>query len=202
MSINIDKEDFRNALFADWKSIAEHYIPYVARMDEYALCYIKDGYFICRCRANLTDGLNHYSSWLIVGKLYGYGTYEWIGKIKNPGSQRRMYLGFEKTHGWGDEGLAVFANVLGTYKTITYDDNGNEETQTLSGQDWTSDTIFKIEWTATYVKFYIDDILKTTHSTRVPTGPAHFLLEIGANHTPAPTTEPFCYVKENSFKEL
>jgi len=187
----------------DWLSITEVYQPYVARMDEYALCYIAGGYFVCRGYANVGDAINHFASWLVTGKLYGYGTYEWIGKIKNPVAKTWCIPGFfEKKHGWGNNGSAFFECKEGTYNTVTYDDAGNQELNAHGAEDWTSDTTFKIVWDASKVEFYTDGGLLATHSTRVPTEPAHFGIENAIFHTGSPASEPFTYIKEASFKEL
>ena len=56
--------------------------------------------------------------------------------------------------------------VSATFRARSYS-VGEEETDTLVSLD-TSYHTFKIEWTVSDVKFYIDDVLKATHTSQVP----------------------------------
>jgi hypothetical protein len=46
--------------------------------------------------------------------------------------------------------------------------------------DW---HLYKIEYNLTNIKFYIDDILKTTHTTNLPTNLMKFYISILSNST-------------------
>lgn len=182
-------------------SIAKHgYLPLAYRMDEQALVYYKPPYFVVRAHANMNDS-NHFGSFTSAGVAFGYGVYEWKAKIKNPVPRTVIYPGgFEKTHGWGDGGSILIQVDEGTYKFITFDDDGKRDMTILSGEDWTTEKTFRVVWSATQVDLYIDGRLKASHSRRVPTEPMQFFAEVGTYINPAPTLEPYVFFRKESFE--
>lgn len=187
----------------EWPSPYKYYLPLAYRMDEDIIVYYDAPWFIVRSHvpgaANLT---NHFGSWITMGMNFTYGKYEWKGLITNPAARIVHYMGFEKHHGWGNEGMIIAACQEGTYSFRTYNDTGGLETTNLGGEDWTSEKTFMVNWTANYCEFYVDDVLKANH-TKVPTAPIfHFLGEVGTYHSPMPAVEGFVYVKNHSFREV
>lgn len=68
----------------------------------------------------------------------------------------------------GNVGQTYFNHSSGNvYQACTRNAAGSE-CDTIAAQDWTSEKDFKIEWTTTSVKYYVDDVLKITHTLREP----------------------------------
>jgi len=121
-------------------------------------------YLVCRSMAG-----SYAAQLFSFGRRYHFGIYQARAKITQPGRGKVAWLlGFENHPGWASEGVIGFLNGSGTCKARTRDGVGAEST-TLTGEDWTTEKTFKIAWSSTSVKFYIDDVLKATHTKRVPT---------------------------------
>lgn len=183
-------------------SPAEEYLPITTRIIGVGTVYYEDPYFISRS----TVALNVVTSCLAFGKLFHFGTYEWKGKVKNAVAKATIYLGIlERHHGWYSEGLiaVMWDGVLEKYYFIT-SEGGNIEQTEITGIDFTQEHTFKIEWTATEVKLYIDGILKLTHSqaNAVPQHPMQLFFETLTHDATPPASEPYCYFRNRSFKEL
>jgi len=184
-----------------WPSITEHYMPMAYRQDEKTIIWYDGTYFVLRCHTH-TDGYTHYGSILVMGQQFGYGTYEWYGKVANVSALSDIYVGgFERKHGFAEYGLIAVMYKGGVgYQFRTMDDAGNIEDTVLGADDWTSEKKFTVEWTVSSVKLWVDDVLKATHTTRVPTQYHQFFAEIvGANNL---ASECESYVKANTFKAV
>jgi len=181
-----------------WTSPGEDYLPISCRMDQKGLVYYDDPYLVIRV---MTDP-NHYISWLAYGKTFGYGSYEWKGKVANAVNYTTLFLGlFEHRHGWANEGAIFLKCADGTWSFQTYKTDGTQESTTITGVDFTIERTFRVEWVASSVKLYIDDVLKATHSTAVPQVEMQLFSEVitGAS---APSAEPTVFFRAGSFKKL
>ncbi|UCE43724.1 MAG: hypothetical protein JSV57_05065 [Candidatus Bathyarchaeota archaeon] len=178
---------------------ADEWIPLAFRLERTGLIYYDDPYIICRV---MNTSTNVYASWLGWGRLYGFGVYEWKGKIENPGANRVIIPGgFERHHGWALEGTIHPYNTGGIYKFRTCREDGVMEQTNLTGQDWTVETTFKIEWTSNHVRFFVDGTLEATHTLAVPQSQMQLFAEAGVAGS-LPTKEPICYFRERSFRQL
>lgn len=181
-------------------SIAAPYIPLVYRMDTRVLTYYEPPYFVIKGHANIDE--THYGSIVSDGVTFGYGTYQWKAKIENPNNRSVIYVGvFEKTHGWGSNGAIYAAVSKNVYEFATYNDTGGSERTTLTDQDWTTETTFRVKWNSTLALLYVDGALEATH-TCVPTEPMQFFFEVGTYEDPPPTVEPAVYVRQESFRKI
>lgn len=185
-----------------WFSPHEKYLPLAFRTDVVGLIYYEDPYIVIR----LHDIASKIASWLAFGKTFSFGTYEWKAKMVNPVTDSTIYLGIlEKRHGWSDEGLIALYHDGSDHKYYFKTTNevkggaGNETTEILA-IDFTVEHTFKIEWTTTFVKFYIDDVLKATHTTKVPQDPMQLFAEVIT--IGAPGNEPESHFRAGSFREL
>lgn len=185
-----------------WISPYEKYLPLMFRVDEQGLIYYEDPYLVIRVHA-VTD---HFVSWLAFGKTFHFGTYEWKAKAVNDIAKAIIYLGIlEKRHGWADEGIiSIYWNGTNWVFATSNEAKGGagSETTNIAGIDFTVEHTFKIEWTSTYVKFYIDGVLKATHTTKVPQDPMQLFAEVGTDPSIAPASEPESQFRAGSFKEL
>lgn len=185
-----------------WPSITEHYQPIAYRQDEKCIIWYDGTYFVQRIHTH-TDGYTHYASMLVMGQQFGYGTYEWYAKLENPTTLSSIFVGgFEKKHGFAEYGLIapMYDAVGNQYILRTMDDAGNIEDTVLGAEDWTSEKKFTIEWTVSSVKLWVDDVLKATHTTRVPTQYHQFFVEVaGATNL---ASEPSVFIKANTLKEV
>lgn len=200
MSMTIDKSKFLKAIF----DIGPHeeYLPLAYRIDKEGLIYYEDPYIVIR----LHDIADIWASWLAFGKTFHFGTYEWKARLVEPVMDATIILGvLEKRHGWADEGIIALKHAGSDHKYyfVTSSEakggTGNETTE-ITAIDFTVEHTFKIEWTSTYVKFYIDDVLKATHTTKVPQDPMQLFAEVAT--IGAPGVEPECHFKNKSFKEI
>lgn len=193
--------DFMNAMHkVNWVNPCEEYLPLWYRTNQQGLIYFNDPYIITRCHASVTD---QYISWLVMGKTFDFGTYECKAKASHNALANALLvlMGFERTHGWTDNGLITISWNGAEWHLRTVDNDGNSEATAIAGVDFTIEHTLKIEWTSTYVKAYIDGILKATNSTHVPQLPMQLFNEIAIGD-PAPAEEPLIYFRNHSFKEL
>jgi len=200
MSMEIDKSKFLKAIHDI--SPYEEYLPLAFRVDLDGLIYYEDPYIVIR----MHNTASKVASWLAFGKTFSFGTYEWKGRMVEPVTDATIYLGIlEKRHGWADEGLIALLHDGSDHKYYFKTSNevkggaGSESTEII-GIDFTVEKTFKIEWTSTFVKFYIDDVLKATHNTKVPQDPMQIFSEVIT--IGAPGVEPECQFKNKSFKEI
>lgn len=185
-----------------WPSITEHYMPMAYRMDEKSIIFYDGTYFVLRIHTH-TDGYTHYGSITVMGQQFGYGTYEYYAKLAGVSALCDIHVGgFERCHGFAEFGLIapMYQGSTASYILRTMDNAGNIEDTVIAGADWTSEKKFTIEWTVSSVKLWVDDVLKATNTTRVPTQYHQFYTEcVGANNL---AVEPICYVKANTLKEV
>lgn len=184
-----------------WISPYEKYLPLMCRVNQQGLIYYVDPYLIIRCHDSVAD---QYISWLAFGKTFHFGTYEWKAKAShNALANCTLYLGlFEKHHGWADEGLiAIKWDGSKWWLQTSYGSGLGFEDTEITGVDFTVEHTFKIEWTSTEVKLYVDGVLKATNSTKIPQEPMQLFAEIAIGGTP-PASEPLIYWRNRSFKEL
>lgn len=193
MSINIDKQKLRDALPL-W--------TIGTRSGDMVLSYFADGYYTSRA-SSAAPG-NSYGSLWTIGALFDFGTYQCKAYISAPGANRGMHVfGFEYHHGWAGEGLIWFQNTAGVYGvgTRTQVDGTYPYTiTTLGGEDWTTEKTFKIEWTSGSVKFYVDGVLKATHTTYIHQTPMCLYIETFTLATPPGVEFGIWSLKE--FQEL
>lgn len=181
-----------------WISPADEYLPLNFRTDRSGLIYYNDPYIIIRCNVDAY----HAISWLAFGKTFGFGTYEWKAKAANAVNNCSIYLGlFEYRHGWAAEGAIFLRWVDTAWNFHTCKVDGTTENTVISGVDFTAEHTFKVEWTSTIVKFYVDGSLKASHSTAVPQVSMQLFAEIYIGAV-APSAEPTCYFRAGSFKKL
>lgn len=178
-------------------SPAEKYLPLYYRTDQQGLIYFVDPYIVIRVHTEA----NHWISWLGVGKTFGYGTYEWKAKAENAVANTSIYIGgLEYHHGWSNEGIACI-RWDGTKWEAHSSWGGSGESTEITGITFTNENTFKIEWTDSYVKYYVNDVLKATHTTYVPQAPMQLFAEVGTAGS-APASEPKCFFRKNSWKRL
>ncbi|MEM2849043.1 MAG: hypothetical protein QXI36_02065 [Candidatus Bathyarchaeia archaeon] len=189
------------------------HIPIAVRMQENSFVYVDSPYLVCRGKSRplLTAGgyyvepredTYEHCSWITL-KEYGYGTYQWIAKVGGTTWGEEYACGFEHHHGFPLEGLITFLRLYdaGGLKHRCWTSwNGNQQTTDLTEENWTTERTFKIEWTSTYVKFYINNVLKATHSTVVPQDSMGFFSEACAYR--GGTTESVAYYKLNTFEKI
>jgi hypothetical protein len=94
----------------------------------------------------------------------------------------------------GNQGWAFLCNLSnGTYSARSNDGVATESTS-LAGQDWTTEREFKIDWTATYVRFYVDGALVAEHTTRIPNVPMFVYVETSVPSGVTTTTAVAVYL--------
>lgn len=162
--------------------LREHH--YAFRMDRYSFAYWDGDYGGWCCRSKNEKGT--ISSILLTKPQYHFGTYKCRGKIYLGGTPNVLYvMGFERHHGFCEEGIIGFYRGANYYNVITAWD-GSYTITSLSGQDWTVEREFKIVWTSTQVDFYVDGALVASHTTDIPQGHLSWMIE---SATP-PDVEP------------
>lgn len=145
---------------------------------------------------------NAFTSLFSIGKPFYYGSYEQTIRLFPSALANRGYypFAFELCHGFAGWGLIGFCLDGTTYKTIT-SYNGSTTPTTLTGQDWFSAARkLRIDWESDSVKFYVDGVLKSTHTTNIPIKPQNWFMEVFTGGT-APGAVDFGSVV-NSFKRL
>jgi len=175
---------------AAWTPLDPFSLPAV-RMDRFSMAYWDGTYWVCRN----WDKLGSVSSVLWVNKTYGYGTYQWKGKITMPSNAGFIFMGFEKSHGFAADGLIAFVVYSGpSYRTQTVL-GVNIEENILAGQDWTVERTFRIEWSATQVVFKVDGATVATHTTVIPPENIPFFIESGTHEHLLPDGEQAVYAR-------
>jgi hypothetical protein len=156
------------------------FTPLMTRMGRRAWVSICDPWIVVASARYDEDVAISYPASFVTQRQFPVGNYQWRGKIEGPENYVLLYCGgFEYEHGWGDRGIIGFYNdeSWGGYCTIT--GAGGDVTRTvLSGQDWTVERVFKVEWSSAQVKFYVDGELVSTHTTNIPNVPMMFFNEV------------------------
>ncbi|MCP8308913.1 MAG: hypothetical protein H3Z53_05620 [archaeon] len=167
------------------------------RADVDALLYYDEPYMVCRGHKEV----NHICSWWSLYQ-FGFGTYEFKGKLGAVGANTIQYLGlFEHHHGWWAEGGIFVWNEDGEYRlTTTW--AGLSTTVVLAGQDWTKERTFRVVWDKTKVELYVDGIKVATITTNVPQEPMALFNEVSTFKPSAPAFEPTVYFNLESFKKV
>ena len=164
------------------------------------VCY-ENPYFIAYIASGVTD---QWSS-LLTARQFPVGNYEWYGKM-TPQTNSYAFAGFEFHHGYTVDGVVMFFTDGTAYKVRTgtggsFGTGGANTDTTLSGQDWTTEKLFKIEWTSAQVKFYVAGSLVATHTTNIPNLAMPFFLEAGVAGT-ASGGVARSYVKQETLKAV
>lgn len=176
-------------------SISENYAQVFFLMSPFALSYYDDPYFVAR--AHIIP-VSHYT-FIRVLKSYGYGIYEWKGKISNTDHGGQLF-GFEHHAGWAGEGIADFHILDGTLNCRT-SWNGSFTVNDKGAWSYgTTEVTFKIDWNVDRVLFYINGDLIDVISTNVPQDDMGFFVEVYA--LTGCSIEPMACVREKSFKVL
>jgi hypothetical protein len=171
-------------------------IPLHARMEPHALVYFEDPYFVCRVRAGGPD--EQWCSVLTLQNTFGFGTYHWKAKASNPGRYEHHWLGgFERHHGFSNEGIIGFWIVDGSYKVLTCWDGKCEDTSLLE-ENWTSESEFSINWTPKKIEYLVGQRLIATHVNTVPQGRMNFFFEAGRIGG-ITSTDHSVFLRRNSF---
>jgi len=187
----------REPYIKNWISPHEYYLPLAYRIDAEGLIYYNDPYIVIR----LHNETNHWISWLAFGKTFGFGQYEWKAKADNNETNSYLYLGgLEYHHGWYNEGI-ICLRWSGTEYAVCTTWSGGETATSVNDIDFTTERTITINWTSSYVEYYIDDVLKANHTSNVPQAPMQLFAEVGIGAS-APTTEPIVYFRNKSFKEI
>jgi len=161
-------------------TITEHH--YAFRMDRESFAIWDGDYGGWCCRSK--NALYSISSILLTKPQYGFGTYRCYGKILLNGTPSVLYvMGFERHHGFFEEGIIGFFRGTNYYNVVTAWD-GTYTITSLTGQDWTIEREFKIVWTSTQVDFYVDGSLVASHTTDIPQSELSWFIE-----SSTPTTE-------------
>ena len=171
------------------------------RMQEDAFVYTDGDYVVCRGKVLVAaPPLGHqHCSWA-THEQFGYGAYEWKGKILGCDHGEEYPGGFENHHGFPLEGLITFLYLDGVYKSWT-SWAGSQTFTTLAGEDWTTEKTFKIVWDSTHVYFYVNNVLKATHTTNIPQDTMGFFFE-ACPYRGSATIEAAAYYRINSFEKL
>jgi len=170
----------REPYIKNWISPHEYYLPLAYRID---------------------NETNHWISWLAFGKTFGFGQYEWKAKADNNETNSYLYLGgLEYHHGWYNEGI-ICLRWSGTEYAVCTTWSGGETATSVNDIDFTIERTIMINWTSSYVEYYIDGVLKANHTSNVPQAPMQLFAEVGIGAS-APTTEPIVYFRNKSFKEI
>ncbi len=138
----------------------------------------------------LVDGCNgviSYGAQIYTKKTYGYGTYEWTMRMSST-SPTPDGAGYPVT-GSISAGFLYVNNSQteidfefpGEYTDLLYMVNWqtvNKETfDTLSISDIASNFhTYKFVWQPGEIQYYVDGVLVATHTTNVPSAPAHFMI--------------------------
>jgi len=124
----------------------------------------KDGYLF-QGTGSTTAG---YSAAIFLESI-GYGVYEWKGKISgaSAGAKRYVGWGFHQYYREYIGGMEVYYDGIQD-KWYLWSSDGFQEANEIKGIDWTVEHTFRLDWTASSVKLYIDDVLKATNSVHPP----------------------------------
>lgn len=146
--------------------------------------YMREGYIYSHLRyserlplTNPVGGIVSVTSCWDSQLLRGFGTYEWKLRMENWESGKMYCSGFWWHFRCTLQGAYFARKSDGSRVSITGKDAG-VETNDVVDWDENVESTMKIEWTPTFVKFYVNGALKTTHSTIVPDEPIHFGSEI------------------------
>jgi hypothetical protein len=176
-----------------------------------SLSFFDGTYFICHTKPST---LCESASAITLHKVFGGGTYEWTGKMSPAAgltNNTQCGMGFEKYHGNAELGIIAFVlDADGAYRTYTGTGGATTKKEvivTSPVQDWTTEKIFRVEWTSGQVIFKVWngaswDIVNT-HTTNVPptSAPESFFLETTVG-IPAAVTDAWCYVKKATFTQI
>lgn len=182
-----------------WISPADYYLPLAFRVNDQGLIYYDAPYLVIRVH-NESD---QWISWLAFGETFDFGVYEWKAKCENNVSNTHIYLGiFERHHGWSDEGIiTVRFDDATNWRFYTSNETGGTEATTIDDVDFAVENTFRVDWTSSYVSFYVNGTLKATHTKAVPQEAMQLFAEVGTGSSP-PSCEPKCFFKEGSFREI
>jgi hypothetical protein len=176
-------------------------IDALIRMQEESTVYYDSPYFVIRAKAQPVDGKTQHATLFSLQEL-DFGTFEGKAKIIGSSKGEETPFGFINHYGFPLEGIACF---------VRYHDgsqikhkcwsawDGLEEETILADQDWTVERTFKIAWASSLLQFLIDDVLKATHSTRIPQNPMNFFAEACAYPE---GSEAGVYFRNESFRRL
>lgn len=100
-----------------------------------------------------------------------YGTYEWKGKASGMEANKYLAWGFHRYFYQYSDGIELFWDGLGTKKgwKLWNASGGKSTISTIAGIDFTEEHTFRIAWTETEIRLYIDSKLEKTNNTNVPT---------------------------------
>ena len=168
----------------EFTSVGMKFGPLASRVGNNALTHYDSNNGSYVCKVGSVAGNSFYSLWT-VGQTFDYGTYQWNGSVFGTSSDMNQIFGFEYLHGFAGEGLISFECLEGGCK-VKSAWGGSAEQTSLGGEDWTSEMIFKVEWTSTSVKYYVDGVLKDTDTTYVPQAAMCIFIEAySGSSTPA-----------------
>jgi len=182
-------------------------IDFYYRVGTFCLAYRAGDYIVLEAHENYPkqDGQERNFSIYSINKLFGYGTYEWTAREERNGNgDRQTFLGgFERHHGRPTHGIIMFwSNETGTHIFETSDGKSSKQT-TLPPQDWTVNHTFKVQWTANYVKGYVDNSLVATHTTEIPVNmQMAFFTEVFHSWTNAPNGSTKVYFGWKKFRRI
>ena len=145
-----------------------------------------DGEWIVLWQPVLSSG----QSKLRTLKTWGYGTYQWWGKITTPDVNFTQQIGFG---GLGETAHAIQVRHNGSNYQFITNDGTNLSTTNLTGQDWTVARKFRIEWAADSCKLFVDDVEEAHHTSYVPSVPLFKVME--CSHSMPITSEFYIYTK-------
>ena len=99
-----------------------------------------------------------------------YGTYEWKGKASGMEANKFLAWGFHRYFYQYSDGIELFWDGVGNQKAwkLWNASEGKSTISAITGVDFTEEHTFRIAWTETEVKLYIDSKLEKTHKTDVP----------------------------------
>ena len=147
---------------------------------------------------NTNDAVETYYSLWTIGQIFGFGTYQWKAKFSHPQANVCCIFGLEWHHGRAGDGIIAFQWDGSVYRCFNKYNQNMTETL-LSNQNWTTEHTFKIEWSSTQIKFYIDGVLKATHTTNIPQYPMCFFMEPYKDTT---NTNLETFLKIRNFEEI
>jgi len=128
----------------EYTSYGQWFSPIATRVNEYGLVYQdSDDYsYVVRVSGDSAED-QYISMWTF--EVFGYGTYQWKGKLGGIELNQSHIFGFEWHHGYATEGIIAFELKGGAQYQTKTSWGGNLETQSLTGQNWTGVyTTFKV----------------------------------------------------------
>lgn len=164
--------------------VQEHFIlgddrPGIPKWTTRGACsnvYLHDSYLVLAARKDIASGTAGEVNF--AGEIL-YGTYQWKAKLRyDPPTEGtwNIYFGFyEEFPSQFTESIFIYYN--GTDWLFQTKGSSTEKT-VITGVTWTNENTLKVDWTATYVKFYVNGVLKATHTSVVPTTAGIVFLEI------------------------